>query len=101
MTLKEVVLSPEAMTAIQGMIIERLKNVKMIELANSSTTPVDCLIAEICVVEAKLDAFMKMSEVGEKDFSKFNEYMTEAAIAGKSSALKTRELITAGLKRKG
>lgn len=99
MSLKNFTLTPPTMTALQGMIFERLKNVAILKEAGTGTTEVQCLIAEICVVEAKLDAFMRMCESKEADFSTLGKYIELAANDLKQNAINVRTQIMAGLKK--
>lgn len=100
MKLKELVVSPEVLQALQKMITEKIKNVGIVQLIpNSKTTEIQCLMAELCVVESKLEALMIMLDNEEKDFSKFNEHLVTAANNGVVKAISTREQMMAGLKK--
>lgn len=58
--LSDVVMTPEIIAEIQRMVIERITNLEL--ATRSGASPVQALMAEICVIEAKLDALMQMLE---------------------------------------
>jgi len=102
MKLKDLPASPTAMKALQILVKERLYNVEL--LGNTPGVVISkeqALIGEICVMGAKLDAFMQMFEDRETDFSKFNEYVERAAIAGTENAKVVRNGILSSLQAKG
>lgn len=85
MKLNELAMSPESLKAIQNLIIARVTNMGTAVRNGASTT--HCLMAEICVLEAKVDALMMMLETGGMDFTPFNDFLLSSAKSGTATAV--------------
>jgi len=88
----------EVMEALQGFIREKLINLDLVKKnAKSTVTDTQCLVAEMCVLEVKMDAMMQMMNDKDVDFNKFNDYSLNAAKFCTDQAKMVREQILAGL----
>lgn len=89
MKLKEMPVSPEALQAATKMIAARIDNLRFV-VQRGHAAPSECTMAEICMVEGKLDALMSFLEDQGMDFSKFNEYLATAYNQGFANAINIR-----------
>jgi len=87
--LAELETTPEIMVAFQKMIVERVQNMTVV--TQSGASPSQCLIGEIVVLEAKIDALMLLLEEQGIDFTKYNKYLEEAALRGAATAVNIRK----------
>lgn len=88
--LNELPVSPGAMKRFQQLIIERITNLGIV--MRGGTSPTQALMAEICVLESKVDALMQILESKHNiDFTEFNEYLENAAASGAASAVNIRQ----------
>jgi len=93
--LRELATSKEAMQAFGRMIVERITNLGVVTRRGSS--PTQCLMSEIVVLEAKVDALMQILEdKHDIDFTEFNTYLENAAISGAATAVNIRETMMKG-----
>lgn len=96
MKYEEVNMTPECGEAIERLIMERLKNIAVVQkLPNSKVSETQCLIAELVMVECKLEALTRMFENGEKDFSEYNNHLVGAAENGTGIAIEVRKQMVA------
>lgn len=88
--LRELANSPEAMKRFAQLIFERITNLGIVTRSGSS--PTQCLMSEICVLEAKVDALMfLLEEKHNVDFTEFNTYLENAATSGAATAVNIRQ----------
>ncbi len=87
--LRELAVSPEANKSFMRMIIERITNLGIVTRSGSS--PTECLMSEICIIESKLDALMLyLEEKHDIDFTEFNTYLENSALQGAATAVNIR-----------
>jgi len=87
--LRELANSPEAMKRFAQMIVERIMNLGIVTRTGAS--PTQCLMSEIVVLEAKVDALMFLLEDKHGvDFTEFNTYLENAAASGAATAVNIR-----------
>lgn len=88
--LKDLATSPETMKAFQQLIMERIQNLTLV--TKNGASPTQCLMSEICVLEAKVDALMfLLEEKNNIDFSSYNEHLENAAKTGAATAVNIRK----------
>lgn len=93
--LRELATSPEAVKAFGRMIVERITNLGVVTRSGSS--PTQCLMSEIVVLEAKIDALMLLlEEKNDVDFTEFNTYLENAALSGAATAVNIRQSMMKG-----
>lgn len=93
--LRELATSKEAMQAFGRMIIERITNLGIVTRKGSS--PTQCLMSEIVVLEAKVDALMQLlEEKHDIDFTEYNTYLENAALSGAATAVNIRHTMNQG-----
>lgn len=90
--LKQQQLLPETMQAITKYVAARVQN--MVAAIGTKQSPTTALMAEIVVLETKLDALMQMLEDGGQSFEHINRYMKEAAESGTNTANQIRFQMT-------
>lgn len=88
MKLQELQWSPETLKELNQLILERVENLAM--QIQHKQPPLQILIGELAVVEAKLDALMHLIQDGGTTFEKFDEHMRQVCIDGISIARQTR-----------
>ena len=89
LSLRELASSPEVMKRFGQLIVERLTNLNIV--VKSGSSPVQCLMSEICVLEAKVDALMFLLEKqNDVDFTEFNKFLEDAAASGAATAVNIR-----------
>lgn len=87
--LKDLATSPETMKAFSQLIMERIQNLSVVTRKGSS--PTQCLMSEICVLEAKVDALMALlEEKHDIDFTNFNDHLENSAKIGAATAISIR-----------
>lgn len=87
--LKELAVSEKANKGFMRMIVERITNLGIVTRSGSS--PTECLMSEICIIEAKMDALMLyLEEKHDIDFTEFNTYLENSALQGAATAVNIR-----------
>lgn len=92
MKITEQTMAPEVLQELQKLIIERLTNVNRLRKVNAE--PLHGLMADLCVVECKMDAILLMLEAQGADFSKFQDHLFQAAKQARATAINLRSHMT-------
>lgn len=93
MKLQELQWSPETLKELNQLILERVENMGL--QIQMKQPPLQILIGELAVVEAKLDALMHLMQDGGTTFESFDAHMKQVCIDGISIARQTRAVMTA------
>lgn len=90
--LKDLPVSETLMKSLQRLIMEKIQNLAL--ATRRSQSPVHGLVAEIAVLEARLEALMSiLEEKNNVDFSEYNTYLENAADAASVMAVNSRTSI--------